>query len=364
MHRYEKDALDMQAGEQKQNHQREQEAAQRHAEVLQRLHALEKKLSKTKRQENTATTQHDKHEVQQHSPTYATATTDTDIGTVSAAAQHKRDEVDVPAKVAGRKVNAETQNDYVREHQATGADTETATTGAHSNVGEMKADAETFRNEGIRTPTEDTQPHLAGNTAACSLDFSELLGIMKQMQKSTTAQAALVHAQSEKIEYKPSELTTKLYEVTPVMEEQQFELTCRTKVKGTTESDSDKNLEHTISGEPTTINVTKQIGQEHATLTRFTGSQGNNTSTENATKHTNSEKIDSAHETVTQYTFGLSQLKAYGAMHNGEIVGEQKLADDNAQETSENAEEPAIYGHRQSRVNEMANYWIGIEFVF
>ena len=110
--------------------------------------------------------------------------------------------------------------------------------------------------------------------------------------------------------------------------------------------------------------MTKQIGQEHATLTRFTGSQGNNTSTENATKHTNSEKIDSAHETVTQYTFGLSQLKAYGAMHNGEIVGEQKLADDNAQETSENAEEPAIYGHRQSRVNEMANYWIGIEFVF
>jgi len=116
MHRYEKDALDMQAGEQKQNRQREQGAAQRHAEVLQRLHALEKKLSKTKRQENTNTTQHDEHEVQQHSPPYATATTDTDTGTVSAAAQHKRDEVDVPVKVAGGKVNAETQNDYVREH--------------------------------------------------------------------------------------------------------------------------------------------------------------------------------------------------------------------------------------------------------
>jgi hypothetical protein len=115
-------------------------------------------------------------------------------------------------------------------------------------------------------------------------------------------------------------------------------------------------------GELTTINVTKQIGQEHATLTRFTGSQGNNTSGENATKHTNSEKIDSAHETVTQYTFGLSQLKAYGAMHNGEIVGEQKLADDNAQETSENAKEPANYGQRRSRANEMENYWIGIVF--
>jgi len=34
MHRYEKDALDMQAGEQKKNRQRKQEAAQRHAEVV------------------------------------------------------------------------------------------------------------------------------------------------------------------------------------------------------------------------------------------------------------------------------------------------------------------------------------------
>ena len=74
-------------------------------------------MRKTKRQENTATTQHDEHEVHQHSPPYATATTDTDTGTVSASAQHKRDEVDVPAKVAGGKVNAETQNDYVREHR-------------------------------------------------------------------------------------------------------------------------------------------------------------------------------------------------------------------------------------------------------
>jgi len=197
MHGYGKDALDMQAGEQKQNRQREQEAAQRHAEVLQRLHALEKKSSKTKRQKNTATTQHDEHEVQQHFLPYATATSDTDTGTVSAAAQHKRDEVDVPEKVAGGKVNAEKQNDYVREHRATGADTETATTGAHSNVGEMNADAETMRNEDIRTPTEDTQPHLEGNTAACSLDYGELMGIMKQMQKSTTSQAALAHEQSE-----------------------------------------------------------------------------------------------------------------------------------------------------------------------
>jgi len=53
----------------------------------------------------------------------------------------------------------------------------------------MNADAETSKNEGIRTTTEDTQPHLAGNTDTCTLDYSELLGIMKQMQKSTTAQA-------------------------------------------------------------------------------------------------------------------------------------------------------------------------------
>jgi len=40
-------------------------------------------------------------------------------------------------------------------------------------------------------------------------------------------------------------------------------------IQGTKESDSDENLEPTTSGEPTTINVTKQIGQEHATLTRL-----------------------------------------------------------------------------------------------
>jgi len=212
---------------------------------------------------NVSFTQHDEHKVQQHSPPNATVTVDTDAGTVSAGARHKRDEVDVPEKVAGGNVNAETQTDYVREHRANGADTETATTGAHSNVGEMNADAKTMRNKGIRIPTEDTQPHPAGNTAACSLDCSVLLpdlGIMKQIQKSTTAQAALAHEQSETLKNKLSELTTKLDEVTQVMEEQQFELTCRTKVKGTTESDSDKNLEPTISGEHTIINVTKQIG--------------------------------------------------------------------------------------------------------
>ena len=87
-------------------------------------------------------------------------------------------------------------------------------------------------------------------------------------------------------------MTTKLDEVTQVMKEQQFELTYGTKVREdrvdnnmkkferaeggeietdrvdstrdiqcTTESDSDDNLDPTISGEPTTINVTKKIVQ-------------------------------------------------------------------------------------------------------
>jgi len=96
----------------------------------------------------------------------------------------------------------------------------------------MNAEAAiTFKNEGIRTSTEDTQPHLAGNTAACTLDYSELLGIMKQMQERTTAQVVLAHKQSEKLENKLNGLTTKLDEVKQVMEEQQFKLTCSTKVR-------------------------------------------------------------------------------------------------------------------------------------
>jgi len=62
--------------------------------------------------------------------------------------------------------------------------------------------------------------------------------------------------------------------------------------------------------------------------------------------------------------FGLSQHKAYGAMHIGEIAGEQKLADDNAQETSENAAEQANHGQRRSRANRMANCWICAAIAF
>ena len=98
MHQYDQDALDMQAAEYNKICQREQEAEKRHAEVLQRLHALEKNSSETKWQENTVTTLPDEREVEQHSPSNATPRVDTDTGTVSAGAQHNRDEVDAPEK--------------------------------------------------------------------------------------------------------------------------------------------------------------------------------------------------------------------------------------------------------------------------
>ena len=45
--------------------------------------------------------------------------------------------------------------------------------------------------------------------------------------------------------------------------------------------------------------------------------------------------------------FGLGQHKAHGAMHIGEIADEQKLADGNTQEMSENAKEQVHLGQRQ-----------------
>jgi hypothetical protein len=112
----------------------------------------------------------------------------------------------------------ETEDDHVTVHKATGADTE-----VHSEAGGMiAAPVTTSRTEGIRAPTEDAQPHPADNTAAGTLEYSELLGIMKQMQERTTAQATLAHEQSEKLENKLSEMTKKLDKVTHVMEEQQF----------------------------------------------------------------------------------------------------------------------------------------------
>ena len=161
-----------------------------------------------------------------------TSTTDTDIVTVSTGAQHTRDEVDAAEKATHDKVSVMTAGDYATVHRATGADTETETTEAHSEASEMDADTATrYRNERFRTPTEDAQPHPAGNTAACTLDYSDLLGIMKEMQERTNARAALVHERSEKLENKLSELTTKLDDVTHLMEEKQFNVTYSNKAR-------------------------------------------------------------------------------------------------------------------------------------
>ena len=68
--------------------------------------------------------------------------------------------MDAPSKIADGKVSAVTEDDFVREHQATGTDTETETKGAHSKAGEINAEAAiTFRNEGFCAPTEHAQPH-------------------------------------------------------------------------------------------------------------------------------------------------------------------------------------------------------------
>ena len=136
----------------------------------------------------------------------------------------------------------------------------------------MNTDAEIFRNKGIHTPTEDTQSHLADSTATGTLEYSEILGITKQMHERTTAQAALAHEQSKKLENKLSEMTKKLDKVTHVMEEQQLKFTYSNKARElrvdsetekvdqtreiqnvTNTSVSYDNLENSISGETTIL---------------------------------------------------------------------------------------------------------------
>ena len=68
-------------------------------------------------------------------------------------------------------------------------------------------------------------------------------------------QATLAHKQSEKLENKLSELTTKLDEVTQVMEKQQFELTCSTKVTENQVDINMKKLERVDGGEIETDKV-------------------------------------------------------------------------------------------------------------
>jgi len=75
----------------------------------------------------------------------------------------------------------------------------------------------------------------------------------------------------------------------------------------------------------------------------FTGSQGNNISGENATKHTNSEKIDAAHETVTQH-------EAHRPIHNVETTKRQKRTTTNATELDS----------VQRRFERLVAIWFGI----
>jgi len=77
----------------------------------------------------------------------------------------------------------------------------------------------------------------------------------EQMQKSTTAQATLAHEQSEKLQNKLSELTTKLDEVTQVMNEQQFELTNGTKVREDQVDNNMKKFERADGGQIETDKV-------------------------------------------------------------------------------------------------------------
>jgi len=73
MQQYERDTLNIQAGEQNKICQREQEPVQRHTEVFQRLHTLqkagqqqlEKQWTETKGQDKTAAALHNEHDVQQ-----------------------------------------------------------------------------------------------------------------------------------------------------------------------------------------------------------------------------------------------------------------------------------------------------------
>ena len=104
-----------------------------------------------------------------------------------------------------------------------------------------------------------------------------------------------------------------------------------------------------ISSQSVEVSITKALALIHEVIQR------------------NHQHEEAAYAGIKEFEgneFGLSQHKAYGAMHIGEIADEQKLADDNAQETSENAKEPVNHGQRRSRANEMANYWIGIVFFF
>jgi len=88
------------------------------------------------------------------------------------------------------------------------------------------------------------------------------------------------------------------------------------------------------------------MGQEHATFTRFIGSQGNIIGGESATKHTNSKKIDIGHATDNQH-------QMHGSIHNGETTKGQKRTTSNA--TDHNSAQ-----RRFDSMTGMCSMWFGI----
>ena len=108
--------------------------------------------------------------------TSATVTADTDTGPVSKGTQEKGHEVGATEKDTDGKVSATTDIDYERVQRATGAETETEATRAHSEAGKMGAgDAPTIRNKGIRTPSEDEQPPQSDQTVPCTFYYNEIM---------------------------------------------------------------------------------------------------------------------------------------------------------------------------------------------
>ena len=195
-------------------------------------------------------------------------------------------------------------------------------------------DTTAFKNEGFCSPTQDVQPPPTGKAAKGISDHHVILGILKRMEERATVHTACAQEQSEKFNIRLIKMIANLEQVMHAIEVQQLKMTYNIrarefqvdknkknqeridgdkiemsyvdqtrKIQGTTESDSDENLEPTISREPTTINVTvtepEKSGQEHTTLTRFIGRQGNNISGETTSNHTHSEKIDATDETVS-----------------------------------------------------------------
>jgi len=94
--------------------------------------------------------------------------------------QHRDEQISTQQHASNQKTAAE-HTARTKLEQTLGKLQKMFADNAEAEMNAEAAAATTFRNQGIRTPTEDTQPHPAGNTTTCTLDYSKLLGIIKQM---------------------------------------------------------------------------------------------------------------------------------------------------------------------------------------